>query len=310
MKMSKPTHSFDREAHELFDFQSRECAPLREYLELTGWKNGDGILYLPIELFKTHKVYCGERVDGGAPELTFRSSGTGGAGNSVHYIARAADYEAAFREGFKKAYGEGAQIYALLPGYRPESSLIYMVRGLGGRFFLDDYEGLFKALEEEKDGGGAKILFGVSHALLDLAEKMPRRLPQGVVVMETGGMKGRREELTKWELHRRLTEAFGVGEIHSEYGMAELSSQAWSHGGGIFECGPQMKVVARDVNDPFRLLHAEGRGGLNIIDLANRYSCAFIQTQDVGRVFEDGRFTVDGRISRSETRGCNLMIND
>lgn len=263
-----------------------------EYLRRAGLSSG----FLPIEFFKTHRVYCGAS----EPELAFRSSGTGGE-RSVHHIARLKDYERTFRAGFERAYGK-ANIYALLPGYRPESSLIYMVRGLGGRFF-SHAEALYEALAADE---GRKILFGVSHALLDLTG----HVPTGTIVMETGGMKGRREELSKQELHRQLCAALGVKEIHSEYGMAELSSQAWSLGGGRFVCPPWMRVVARDVNDPFRPLPAGQRGGLNITDLANLHSCAFIQTQDVGTVNADGTFTVEGRISRSEIRGCNLLMEN
>lgn len=311
---------------ELFERQARECAPYGEYMNLVGVRPESvrasrDIPFLPIELFKTHRVYCGAA----EPELIFASSGTGGAGSSRHHVARADEYESTFRRGFERVYGTDYSLFALLPGYRPESSLVHMARGLGARFFLGDDEGLLEALRQ--DGHRRKIVLGVSHALLDLAENHASTLPVGTIVMETGGMKGRRRELSKEELHRLLGEAFGV-PVHSEYGMAELSSQAYSTGAGsdsgadshaatdsgvgsglAFSPPPWMRVVARDVNDPFTLLPAGRRGGLNIIDLANQHSCAFIQTQDVGVVTPDGSFRVEGRIDRSEIRGCNLMVN-
>jgi hypothetical protein len=297
---------FEEVALEVFGRQARECAPYREYLRLIGVGPGEvrsleAVPFLPIEFFKSHKVWCGT----GEPELTFVSSGTGGTGGSRHYVAQAADYERTFRKAFEMFYGDGVRIYALLPGYRPESSLIYMVRGLGGKFYLGEPEKLMRDLAAD---GGKKMLFGVSHALLDLAENHPAAL-RGTVVMETGGMKGRRKELSKEELHRRLREAFGVAEVHSEYGMAELSSQAYSAAGGRFATPPWMRAVVRDLNDPFRILSPGRRGGLNVIDLANLHSCAFIQTQDLGTVFVDGTFTVDGRADRSEIRGCNLLFD-
>lgn len=304
--------AFERAAMEAFGRQAVMCAPYREYLSLIGVRpeavGGVGeIPFLPIELFKTHRVYC----DGAPePEAVFASSATGGAGSSHHYIARLSDYETIFRRAFARVYGEGVAVYALLPGYREGSSLIYMVRDLvgrnGGGFYLDDHDALLRDLRA--DDGRKKILFGVSHALLDLAERHPAKLGDDVTVMETGGMKGRREELSKEELHRRLCEAFGVERIHSEYGMAELSSQAYSRGGGIFEPPPWMRIAVRDVNDPFSHLAAGRAGGIDIIDLGNIHSCAFIQTQDIGTLHHDGTFTIAGRADRSEIRGCNLLI--
>ena len=175
--------------------------------------------------------------------------------------------------------------------------------GSGG-FYLDDYDALLRDMAADPK---PTILLGVSYALWDLAERYAPPL-HDTVVMETGGMKGYREELPKEEFHRILCRAFGVGEIHSEYGMAELTSQAYSAGGNLFRCPPWMRVVARDVNDPFDLLPDGSRGGLDIVDLANRWSCAFIQTQDAGRVAADGSFVVEGRIDRAEIRGCNLLV--
>ena len=201
-------------------------------------------------------------------------------------------------------------INSLLPCYleREGSSLVYMVDRLiaryGGGFFLDDYAHLMEVLEADSR---PKILLGVSYALLDLAEGYARPL-DNTIIMETGGMKGRRKELPKAELHRVLCEAFGVEKIHSEYGMAELTSQAYSSGGGVFKAPAWMRVVVRDVNNPLRMLSAGQRGGVNIIDLANRYSCAFLQTQDMGRVWPDGTFALEGRISGADIRGCNLLV--
>lgn len=296
---------FEVAALEVFGRQVRKCTPYAEYLGMVGINPAgveslNEIPFLPIELFKSHRIYCGAR----EPELTFVSSGTGGAGGSRHHVANVANYERTFRKGFEMFYGADVNIYGLLPGYRPESSLIHMVRGLGGRFYPDDHDALLRDLRADS---GRKILFGVSHALLDLAENHPGPL-NGAIVMETGGMKGRREELSKEELHRRLSEAFGVEHVHSEYGMAELSSQAYAAAGGRFVAPPWMRVAARDLNDPFRILPSGRRGALNIVDLANLHSCAFIQTQDMGTVFEDGSFTVEGRADRSEIRGCNLLM--
>ncbi len=175
--------------------------------------------------------------------------------------------------------------------------------GSGG-FYLDNYETLLADMAADPK---PKILLGVSYALWDLAERYAPEL-RDTVVMETGGMKGYREEIAKEEFHRILCDAFKVDTIHSEYGMAELTSQAYSAGGNRFRCPPWMRVVARDINDPFALLPAGVRGGLNIIDLANRWSCAFIQTEDAGRVFADGSFEIDGRITGADIRGCNLLV--
>ena len=275
--------AFARAALETFRRQAVACTPYREYLALAGIRpeevrTPEEIPHLPIELFKTHDIYCGET----PPEAVFTSSAT------AHW-----------------------SLYALLPNYlrRKGSSLVYMADRLiadcgSGGFYLDDYEALLAAMEADPK---PKILLGVSYALWDLAERHAPKL-RDTVVMETGGMKGYREEIPKEEFHRILCDAFGVREIHSEYGMAELTSQAYSQGGNRFRCPAWMRVTVRDVNDPFDLLPPGSRGGLNIADLANRWSCAFIQTQDVGRVEADGSFLVEGRIDHSDIRGCNLLV--
>ena len=245
--------------------------------------------------------------------MVFTSSATTGMVQSRHYVEDLELYERSFTEAFRHFYGEPKEcsIYALLPSYleREGSSLVYMAERLiaqsgGGGFYLNDYEKLLTDMSRDYN---PKILLGVTYALLDLAENYAPRLDH-TVVMETGGMKGRRKELPKSELHRMLCSAFGVEKIHSEYGMAELMSQAYSFGDGIFRTPRWMKVLVRDVNNPFARLAAGRRGGLDIIDLANRSSCAFIATQDVGIRYEDGSFRIEGRISQSDIRGCNLLV--
>lgn len=305
---------FEALALELFRRQAAECAPYREYLALIGCHPAqvacvEQIPFLPIRLFKHRDIYCGE----GAPEVVFTSSATTGMTPSRHPMASLALYERAFTEAFRRFYGDpaGWSLYALLPNYlqRKGSSLVYMadrlIRACGsGGFYLDEYEKLIADMAADKK---PKILLGVSYALWDLAEKYAPKLCD-TIVMETGGMKGYREELPKEEFHRILCEGFGVGKIHSEYGMAELTSQAYSKGENRFYCPPWMQVAVRDVNDPFDVRRHAGRGGLNIIDLANYYSCAFLQTEDVGRLHADGSFEVEGRIDHSEIRGCNLLV--
>lgn len=305
---------FETAALETFRFQAVACEPYRLYLESVGIEPAQvkcvaQIPFMPIELFKYYDVYCG----GTDPEVVFTSSNTGGTVASRHPMKSLRIYEAAFGASFRTFYGEPSRwsIYALLPNYleREGSSLVYMVDRLiaecgSGGFFLYDHEEL---LERMRSDTKPKILLGVSYALWDLAERYTPRLDD-TIIMETGGMKGQREELPKSTFHKILCDAFGVGAIHSEYGMAELTSQAYSSGGGVFRAPAWMRIVIRDINDPFCLLPTACRGGVNIIDLANRYSCAFVQTQDVGRSFADGGFEIEGRIANSDIRGCNLLI--
>lgn len=306
--------AFNKAALDIFVRQSSECAPYRDYLSALGISVDDitrteDIPHMPIELFKSRKVYCGAA----EPEAVFTSSTTGGDTPASHYIERLDNYRAVLRRAFSLFYGNPSEwsFYALLPCYleREGSSLVWMADDLiksgGGGFYLDDYEGLITKMATD---GRRKILLGVSYALLDLAEGYAPKL-HNTVVMETGGMKGRRKELPKEELHAILCDGFGVEKIHSEYGMAELTSQAYSDGDGIFRTPPWMRVSVRDFNDPFERLVAGRRGGINITDLANLHSCAFIETQDAGMVNADGSFSIIGRMDKTQTRGCNLMVD-
>lgn len=307
---------FARAAMETFRFQAERCEVYAEYLERTGVRADDiddwrQIPMLPIGFFKWRDVYCGER----PPEKVFTSSSTGGTEPARHAMRSLKMYERAFTESFGRFYGkpERWSLYCLLPSYleREGSSLVYMCDRLiaacgSGGFYLNQYEKLLGDMARDRK---PKILLGVSYALWELAERFPQPL-HDTIVMETGGMKGRREELPKARLHEILCGAFGVGAIHSEYGMAELTSQAYSDGRGVFRCPPWMRVLVRDTNDPLGRPGEGERGGLDIIDLSNRWSCAFISTQDVGRSFGDGSFTVEGRIDRSDIRGCNLLVDN
>lgn len=307
---------FRRCALELFRFQAERCQPYHDYISLLGIdpykiEAIEEIPFLPIELFKSSDVYCGE----GKPEVIFTSSNTGSTLPSRHMMASLDTYRESFTRAFEYFYGkvEDWSIYGLLPNYleREGSSLVYMVDTLikrcgSGGFYLNNYEQLIRDIEGDPK---PKILLGVSYALWDVAEQYAPKL-RDTIIMETGGMKGRREELTKSELHKILCEGFGVEAIHSEYGMAELTSQAYSKGAGIFYTPRWMRVMVRDVNDPFDHAPQGMRGGIDIIDLANFSSCAFIQTQDIGRLLPDGGFMIDGRIAGSDIRGCNLLVHN
>ena len=305
---------FEAAALELFRRQAVMCEPYKQYVELLGVNPSEvsrveDIPFLPIEFFKWRDVYCGER----EPEKVFTSSNTGGTVASRHMMQSLVLYERAFTAAFEQFYGaaEGWSIYGLLPNYlqREGSSLVYMTDRLiqscgSGGFYLDEYEKLIADMATDPK---PKILLGVSYALWDLAEQYAPKL-NNTIVMETGGMKGQREELPKTEFHKILCSAFGIEKIHSEYGMAELTSQAYSSGDGVFRAPGWMRVVVRDVNNPLKMLPAGSRGAVSIIDLANVWSCAFIATQDVGRTFEDGSFMIEGRLSGSDIRGCNLLV--
>ncbi len=270
--------------------------------------------FLPIDFFKTHQVICGSQT----PEKTFFSSGTTGLIRSNHYISDLSVYEKSFVKGFEQFFGpiNDYCFLALLPSYleNESSSLVYMADHLiqlsghaDSGFYLKNTDELVTKIRHLEDKGQKTILLGVSYALLDLVEKYPQKLKH-TIVMETGGMKGRRKELTRDELHKILTSGFGVETIHSEYGMTELLSQAYSKGNGKFYCPPWMKVFIRDTYDPFSFLDAGKSGGINIIDLANINSCSFIETKDLGKINSEGSFEVSGRFDNSDIRGCNLLI--
>ena len=257
--------------------------------------------------------------EGKEAEAVFESSGTTGKTPSRHHVANIQLYRENFLRNFNAFYGSPEElcILALLPSYleRESSSLVYMMNQLiqwskhaDSGFYLDQLGELSAILGKRNNDRHPTLLLGVSFALLDLAEQNPISLWNNISVMETGGMKGRRKDLVRSELHRVLKEAFGVGNIHSEYGMTELLSQAYSDGDGLFRPPPWMNVLVRDPNDPLSLLPPGQSGGINIIDLANIYSCSFIATGDLGKVHEDGSFEVLGRYDHSDIRGCNLLI--
>lgn len=315
LRISTP-EEFSSCALAIFRFQAANCEPYAEYISYLDIDPGkvvsvDEIPFLPIEFFKSRRVYSA----GTEPEIVFTSSGTTGSVPSCHHLASLAVYEESYMRGFRHFYGDPAdyEFFALLPSYleREGSSLIVMAEGLiragGGGFFLNDYGELVRRMGESARKGKKILLLGVSYALWELAEEYAFDFP-GLIVMETGGMKGRREEITRAELHAILKKSFSVDKIHSEYGMTELLSQGYSFGDGVFFAPPWMKVVMRDIHDPFALQHPGVAGGVNIIDLANIYSCSFIETQDLGEVYPDGSFEIKGRIDNSEIRGCNLMV--
>ena len=272
------------------------------------------IPFLPIEFFKSEAVYCGNE----RPTTVFTSSGTTGSQTSRHYVKDLAVYQESFRQGFADFYGniEEYTVLALLPSYleRTGSSLIIMVADLIERsgsvdsgFYLNEYDLLAEKLTALDRSGRKVLLIGVSFALLDLVETHRFQL-KNTIVMETGGMKGRRKELIREELHAILCEGFGVEHIHSEYGMTELLSQAYSAGSGLYESVRWLKVLIRDTNDALSYQRPLKTGGINLIDLANIHSCSFIATQDLGRLHPDGKFEVLGRFDNADIRGCNLLI--
>ena len=272
------------------------------------------IPFLPIEFFKSEAVYCGNE----RPATVFTSSGTTGSQTSHHYVKDLAVYQQSFRQGFADFYGniEEYTVLALLPSYleRTGSSLITMVADLIERsgsadsgFYLNEYDLLAEKLTSLDRSGRKVLLIGVSFALLDLVETHRFQL-KNTIVMETGGMKGRRKELIREELHAILCEGFGVEHIHSEYGMTELLSQAYSAGSGLYESVRWLKVLIRDTNDALSYQRPLKTGGINLIDLANIHSCSFIATQDLGRLHPNGKFEVLGRFDNADIRGCNLLI--
>ncbi|MDD4819304.1 MAG: acyl transferase [Flavobacteriales bacterium] len=306
-----------------FDYQSKNNPVYARYMDLLGIKpaevdSAEKIPYLPIQFFKTQEVKTGIFT----PEVTFLSSGTTGMSQSCHYVRYMYVYTSSYKNGWKYHYGDikGSLVLALLPSYleRKGSSLIEMAQGLindsqnpQSGFFLYQHDKLFQILEKAIAKGEKIILLGVSFALLDFVEKYHINLPEDAIVMETGGMKGRRREMIREELHGILKEGFGVQHIHSEYGMTEMLSQAYSKGEGVYSAVPWLGVRLRSTSDPLSLLpkHSLHRGGINITDLANIHSCCFIATQDIGKLHQDGTFEVLGRFSSSDVRGCNLMVS-
>lgn len=304
----------------VFRDQASNCAVYKRYIETLSIQpeeinSLERIPFLPIEFFKTHKITTGTQPE----EKIFSSSGTTGSVPSLHYISDLSIYKESFQKAFELFYGNPQEfaILALLPSYleRSGSSLIYMVDDLikksrypQSNYFLYNHEDLFKQLNSLQEKNIPTILFGVTYALLNFAENYPIHFPS-LIVMETGGMKGQRREMIREELHEILCNGFGVGEIHSEYGMTELLSQAYSKGNGKFDSPPWMKVMIRELNDPFTFLGNEQTGGINVIDLANINSCSFIATQDLGKTSSDRHFEVLGRFDQSDIRGCNLLIN-
>lgn len=311
--------AFNARALELFHLHATHNPVYRGFLTGLGVTTDDvdsleGIPFLPISAFKNHRVLLA----GLDPTSHFTSSGTTGVTTSVHHVPWPSLYERSFMRSFTRAYGDPStwRIIALLPAYleREGSSLVYMAQRLieatgdplSGTY-LYKYQDVAALLRRSEEEGKPTLLLGVTFALLDLAERFPQAIPN-TVIMETGGMKGRRPEIVRDELHRVLKEAFQVPSIHSEYGMTELLSQAWSKGEGRYSAPPWMKILVRDPNDPLGYLPHGRTGGLNVIDLANVASCPFIATQDLGRMQPDGTFEVLGRFDHSDLRGCNLLM--
>lgn len=309
---------FEDTAIELYHFQYQHNAVYREYIDLLGRntevKHTSDIPFMPISFFKDFEVRSTKQ----SVSHTFTSSGTTGSSPSKHLVADIGIYEQSFIKAFTGAYGEVEDfcVLALLPSYleRSGSSLIYMAEKLialsnhtQSGFYLNEFEKLYHTLKDLEQAGQKTLLLGVSFGLLDFAEAYPIDLNH-TIVMETGGMKGRRKEMIRTELHAELQQAFGLIDIHSEYGMTELLSQAYSKKNQAFDCPPWMKILIRDTTDPLSLLPDGHSGGINIIDLANIESCAFIATQDLGKKTANGQFEVLGRFDNSDIRGCNLMV--
>lgn len=310
---------FNDLALQIFQWQYKHCQVYRDYILQLGTdvdkvtRIGE-IPFLPVEIFKYHEVIAVNI----APEIIFQSSSTTGSVPSRHLLADIDLYLESFTRGFELAFGDPKQycILALLPSYleRGNSSLVYMVNELirlsgdsASGFYLDQHEELLRNLENAYLRKKV-ILVGVTFALLDLVDGRSLGFPE-LMVIETGGMKGRREEMIREDLHRELKRGFGIDRVCSEYGMTELLSQAYSVGDGRFSTPPWMKVMVRDLHDPFAYLEPGKTGPLNIIDLANIYSCSFIETQDLGRIHTDGTFEVLGRVDNSDIRGCSLLIS-
>ena len=324
----KTESEFEDVALAVFNLQHEDCLVYRQFCDVlkinpAAIKSVNDIPFLPIEFFKTHEVrsltpnpFPEERRT--EQSKIFTSSGTGGI-QSKHHVSDVSIYELSFRKAFEYFYGniEEYCLLALLPSYleRDGSSLVYMANDLiaatknqDSGFYLHNLNELSEKLKSLLAKRQKIILLGVTYALLDLAELLSSPLSGEVIIMETGGMKGKRKELLREELHNIFCEKFGVKAIHSEYGMTELLSQGYSKGNGVFNCPPWMKILIRDVNDPLKILDTGKSGGINMIDLANINSCSFIATQDLGILNNDGSFEVSGRFDNSDLRGCNLLV--
>jgi len=310
---------FEKIALKVFRFQYDNNVVYREFCQYLNIEKHDvkslqQIPFLPIQFFKSHEVLSSEE----KIQETFTSSGTTGMTTSRHLVTDITLYEESYRKAFSQFYGniENYAVLALLPSYldREGSSLIYMVDDLiklsnhpESGFYLNNYDELIQKLIELDSSGENIILIGVTYALLDLIEKQDFQL-KNTIIMETGGMKGRRKEMIREELHDLLCKGFGVDAIHSEYGMTELLSQAYSLGHGVFECPNWMQILIRDTEDALSYIENGKTGGINVIDLANINSCSFIATQDLGKKKPNNSFEVLGRFDNSDIRGCNLMV--
>ncbi len=310
---------FEKIALKVFRFQYENNSVYREFCDFLKIEKGSvksiaQIPFLPIQFFKSHPILS----SGTEIQQTFTSSGTTGISTSNHFVTDISLYEGSYRNAFSEFYGhiENYAVLALLPSYleREGSSLIYMVHDLiklsnnsNSGFYLNNYDELMAKLLELDASGQNVLLIGVTYALLDLIEKQKFEL-KNTIIMETGGMKGRRKEMIREELHEILCNGFGVESIHSEYGMTELLSQAYSLGNGIFECPNWMSVMIRDTEDALSYVANGKTGGINVIDLANINSCSFIATQDLGKKYDNDSFEVLGRFDNSDIRGCNLMV--
>jgi phenylacetate-coenzyme A ligase PaaK-like adenylate-forming protein len=310
---------FEKITLKVFRFQYDNNTVYRDFCtylkkDKTNVKRIEDIPFLPIQFFKSHDILSSSETI----QTTFTSSGTTGMITSRHHITDLTFYEESYRLGFSQFYGniEDYTVLALLPSYleREGSSLIYMVDDLikasnnpESGFYLNNHDELIEKLIRLDNDGQNVILIGVTYALLDLIEKQQFSL-KNTIIMETGGMKGKRKEIIREELHEILCKGFGVPEIHSEYGMTELLSQAYSLGEGIFECPAWMKILVRDTEDALTYIEEGKTGGVNVIDLANINSCSFIATQDLGKIVGNNAFEVLGRFDNSDIRGCNLMV--
>lgn len=313
--------NFNIKALELFRWQAKNNAVYRKFVSLLNFpiqriKHYSEIPHLPVELFKNHSIICGESIK--KAQLVFKSSGTTSDERSQHFVFQPEIYQDSILRSFKPIYGNPKDycFLALLPSYieQKNSSLIYMVDFLmqqsnhtQNNYYLYNFDELAMVLTKLEKAQQKTLLIGVSYALLDFAAQFPMPLKH-TIVMETGGMKGRRREMIKTELHKHLKTAFEVNEIHSEYGMTELLSQSYSTGKGIFRASPLQKIIIKDLYDPFAICKTGQSGRINVIDLANIDSCAFLQTADLGKTYADGTFEVLGRIDNSDIRGCNLMV--